>query len=238
MRKLRIIAFIAAVVAGFALYSFLNLVGKPAETPKTSVVVAAQDIPANTTVTEAMLAYSDIPNDAVLSGAVTDAKQVVGKVFNSDVLAGEQIVSRRLVEVGTTNPSGTLAYLVAPGKRAITISVDDTTGLNNMIRSGNTVDIIVQYGMTKTEGGANSVVPAAKILVQDVPVLAVDNVMDKGKQTADQTYTTLTLSVSPEEAVELSYAAQAGTLRAILRSPLDKDTVGTDSVTSETIQNK
>lgn len=239
MRKLKIIAIFAAVVAGIALYSFLNYLSKPTEVPKTTVVVAVQDIAANTTITKEMLSYSDIPTEAVLSDAVTDEQQAVGKVMKSDVLAGEQITSRRLVQVGETNSSGTLSYLVEPGMRAITISVDATTGLSNMIKPGNMVDIVAQYVQNKTDAtGAQTQEQAAKLLVQNVKVLAVDSVMDKAGVASDVSYSTITLSVTPAQAVNLSFVSQTGKLRAILRSPLDTDTANTGSVTGETIQGK
>lgn len=239
MRKLKVVAILAAVVAGVALYSFLNLLSKPAEVPKTTVVVAAQDIAANTTVTEAMLTYSKLPTEAVLPNAEADLQQVVGKVLKSDVLAGEQIVSQRLVQVGESTPSGTLAYLIDPGMRAITISVDLTSGVSDMIKPGNHVDLIAQYVLTKTDATGKLVQEqAAKLLVQNVKVLAVDNVMDKTGKASDQSYSSITLSVTPDQAVELSYVEQTGTLRAILRSPLDTKTASSGSVTSETIQGR
>jgi pilus assembly protein CpaB len=149
----------------------------------------------------------------------------------SAIVRDEQIVAARLVEVGSAD-SGSLAYTVTPGMRAITIGVNDTTGIKSMIRPGDYVDIIAQYQVDEfifnTDGELESkTVPEAKLLLQLKLVLAVDQVM---QQSGSAAYTTLTLEVTPEEAVRLSLSESSGLVRAILRSPPDKEMVGDDLI--------
>ena len=60
MKKLKLIALLAAVVVGVGLYQFLQEIKKPQETPHTTVVVAAVDIPENTQITEEMVTLKSI----------------------------------------------------------------------------------------------------------------------------------------------------------------------------------
>jgi pilus assembly protein CpaB len=63
------------------------------------------------------------------------------------------------------------------------------------------------------------------LVAEYINVLAVDNVLSETGKTADGTtpaYSTITLEVSPQQAMEISMAAYSGTLRAVLRSPLDE----------------
>ena len=54
MKKVKLIAVLAALAAAVCLYYFLSQASKPQEISKTSVVAAAADIPENTVVTADM----------------------------------------------------------------------------------------------------------------------------------------------------------------------------------------
>ena len=234
MKRVRILALIAAVVAGIAIFIFLRSLNKPVEIPKSNVVVAAMDIPENTAIAEEMVKVISLPNEAVLANAVDDASLVVGKVFTSDMYTGEQIISDRLVEVGEYS-GGTLAYTINPGMRAITISVSETTGLIGMIKPEDNVDIIAQFDSeTKTanpDGSTETKTESkAKILIQNIKVLAVDKAMNKEGKKDGENYTTITLEVTPDQALKVSFSENSGMLRAILRSPLDEGVAAVPSV--------
>ena len=233
MKKIKVLALFLALITAGLLFWYLNRTGTTeAEIPTAAVAVASYDIPENTVITADMVTITSIPVELVLPQTYSSSYDIVGKTACSDIVAGEQIVTARLVEVGSSD-SGTLAYTVTPGMRAITIGVNDTTGLKSMIHPGDTVDIIAQYqaeverlndsGETETE-----TVTMATLLLQQTLVLAVDQVLQESGSTA---YTTLTLEVTPEEAVELSLSESSGLLRAILRSPLDTETIDINAVT-------
>jgi len=240
LKKLRIIALIAAVVVGIGLYYFLSFLNNSKDDiQRTSVVVAAVNIPENTTVEASMLTTNQIPVEAVLPNAVKSMDEAVGMLVNSTVLAGEQLVFDRLVKVGEEEATDSLAYLVKPGMRAMTISVEQTTGVAGMIRPGNYVDLILRYAREVDIGeGEKGALPVSKILLQNVYVLAVDKIMNKAGISKDQeSYGTITLEVSPEDAVILNFATNSGTVSAILRSPIDTDNVEVPEITSENIDN-
>lgn len=227
MKKIRLLALFLAVIAACALFYYLNTSGnKPVEIPKSDVIIAAQDIPENTVITEEMLKRASVPTETVLPNTYDKAADIIGKTTSTRIISGEQIVDIRLVDVGSTE-SGSLAYAIDPGMRAITIGVGDTSSLKYMIRPNDIVDIVAQYQVEveilnlKGEPETKTV-PTAKLLLQQIKVLAVDQIMLKSGATQ---YTTLTLEVTPEQAVEISYSENSGLLRAILRSPLDTDDV-------------
>jgi len=215
VKKVKLLALLAAIVTAVLLFVFLSSVIKFGGADTTKVVTAAQDIPANTVITEQMLAVSDIPTDNVLAGAITKLSDVVGKTIQSNIYAGEQIISAKLIAAGDTT-STTLAYAIKPGMRAITIAVDATTGIAGMITPTNKIDLLGEYDY-------NGKVYTS-IIAEDIKVLAVDAVLSSTGKNGDGTtpgYTTLTLEVTPKQAMELSMATYSGTLRAILRSPVD-----------------
>lgn len=222
-----------AVVTAGALFFFLKPSDEKADTvQKTNVVVAVKDIPENATITAEMVKTAAVPVDWVISSSYNHMNSVVGKTASAKIMAGEQIVGSRLVEVGSSD-SGALAYAVTPGMRAITIGINDTSSLKNMIKPADFIDIIAQYQVEKqvinAEGNAEvKTIPEAKLLLQKIKVLAVDRVMQK---TGAEKYTTLTLEVTADQAVLLSFSENTGVLRAILRSPLDTENNNVKDVT-------
>lgn len=233
MKKIRLIAFFLAVIAAGILFYFLSASGdKTVDTPKANVIVAADDIAENTVITAEMLRLVSVPAETILSNTYDAAADVIGKTTNTKIMSGEQILSIRLVEIGSTE-SDTLAYAIEPGMRAITIGVGDTSSLKYMIKPNDVIDIIAQYQVESEVANAqgeleNKSVPTAILLMQAIKVLAVDQVMQKSGL---EQYTTLTLEVTPEQALELSYSENTGLMRAILRSPLDTETANVTPIT-------
>lgn len=240
MKKLKLIALLAAVVVGVGLYQFLQEIKKPQETPHTTVVVAAVDIPENTQITEEMVTLKSISNDSLLDHYMLETDSVVGMVMTSDVYAGEQIVRDRLVRIGETNADrNTLAYALKPGMRAVTIFVNQDTGLANFLKPGNRVDVLGNYTHEETRPVLNNEsqlewvqVPTSQILVQNVAVLAVGTTMDKN---GTGEYTTVTLEVTPQDALNISAVAWWGNLRLLPRSPLDGEVAETELVNQKTV---
>ncbi len=234
MKKVKLIAIIMAVVTAGALFYFLNQKNNTAVEPiaRTDVVVAAVDIAANTTITEEMLRVASLPVEAVQPLTFSQTTLALGMTTRAQIFEGEQVSGARLVEVGSTS-SGALAYVVTPGMRAITIGVNDTSSLKFMVRPGDHVDLIalvpieretvddMGQPVTKTE-------TTAMLLLQNTLVLAVDRML---QETGADSFTTMTLEVTPVETLKISLAENRGLLRAALRSPLDNEIVEMDVFT-------
>jgi pilus assembly protein CpaB len=169
-----------------------------------------------------MVALSEIPTEAVVTGAVNDLSSVVGKVSDIEIFTGEQILSSKLNSTGDSN-SKTLAEAVEPGMRAITLPVDETSGIAFMITPGNHVDIVGYFLKEEEdeETGEKEKLSYAKMLLENILVLAVDNVFpEAGKAGSENpSYTTITLQVTPEQAMELSMAQAEGELRRSCARP-------------------
>lgn len=240
MKKLKLAALLAAIIVGLGVYRFLQELQKPQEVPHTTVVVAAVDIPENTQITAEMLTLKSISDDSLLADYILDTESVVGMVMTSDVFAGEQITRARLVRVGETDADrNTLAYAVQPGMRAMTIFLDQDTGLVNFLKPGNRVDILTNYSHEDTRVVLNEEtkleyvqIPTTQLLAQNVTILAVGSVTDK---TGAAEYTTVTLEVTPADALNINAVDWWGNLRLLLRSPLDEEVIEIQQVTEKTV---
>ena len=250
MNKLKIVALLAAIVVGLGIFWLLSDTQEPQEAPHTTVVVAAVNIPENTQITAEMLTTKSISNDSLLANYIADPQAVIGKVVTSDVYAGEQIVKDRLVAPGEDNTNKqTLAYALTPGMRALTIFVDQDTGLVNFLKPGNRVDILANYSHTEKpeneketdvpEDGTEEaqpakevVIPTTQLLAQNINILAVGSVMNKNGAAE---YSTVTLEVTIEDAMNINAVAWWGDIRLLLRSPLDDTIIEIAPVTQDTI---
>ena len=241
MKKIKVLALISAVITALLLFVYLNSLSRPTDIKIASVIIAASDIPANTLITAGMIKTIDLPAEAVVSGAITDKAQEIGKISKAEIFSGEQLISAKFVSAGDSNEKS-FAYAIEPGMRAISIAVDETSGLAYMITPGNHVDIIGEFVSTTNNGTDENEkkISYTTMILENITVLAVDNVFSKaGKASNDKPeYTTLTLQVTPKQAMELSTAQFEGQIRLILRSPVDTDLTEQSSVTLNDIMVK
>lgn len=159
---------------------------------------------------------SSVPFDASLPGGGLNfyAKpgEVVGKFATQTIFPNEVIVRQRLRD----NQGGSsLSNILSPGMRAVSVRVNEATGVAGFLLSGNHVDIL------NTRKAPDSDAIVTHLVLQNVKILAVDqdaSTDDKGKPTLAKT---VTVEVRPQEASKLMRAAEVGTIQMVLRNPGD-----------------
>jgi len=119
---------------------------------------------------------------------------------------------------------------VSVNRRAISIAVDQVTGIAGLIKPKDRVDVLATLVQTTTTpGGTRSVMETVTIL-ENIPVLATDNrtaehesIPPYLQRDSRRSYTSVTLSVTPEEAriLTLAQAQSQGLLTLCLRNPVD-----------------
>jgi Flp pilus assembly protein CpaB len=136
MKKTRKSTF---VIAGLALLAFILtyalLAGVVAPRP---VVVARVDLAAGTRLTADVLEVRSLPANAIPQGAYAALEEAEGKVLTTARVAGDPITP---YVAGESAASGIPAQL-APNTVAISIKVDQATGLAGVLRPGQYVTVI------------------------------------------------------------------------------------------------
>jgi len=191
------------------------------------VAVAKNMIAAGTTIDAGMLMRkkyhkSFIPKEAILWANVN---QVIGTAPKADIPAGAPLLTTYFKEgLISGSITGFLSSKIMPGERAFTIRVDNETGVAGLIRPGDFVDIMGTFD--------NGSIPPRKVtmtILQAVPVLAIGSLVGTGgvKNQARQatSYTTITLSVTPEEAELIEFARRKTRLVFTLRNVDDQEVV-------------
>jgi pilus assembly protein CpaB len=188
------------------------------------VVIAAVDLPLAAKLKVEDLKVIEWPAEHLPPGAVTDPKELVGRVLISRVLAQQPIVPGMLA---AKNAGSGLAALIPPNMRAMAVRVDDIVGVAGFIHADDRVDVLVT--MRPSYAGAES---TTKVFLQNIKVLAVGQEVDNGDKTRLHATpaTVATLLVSPHEAERLVLAQTEGRIMLTLRSWTDSLPVATDGV--------
>ena len=185
------------------------------------VVVAAVDLPLAAKLKVEDLKVIEWPADHIPPGAMSDPKELVGRVLISRVLAQQPLLPGMLA---AKNAGSGLAALIPSNMRAIAVRVDDVVGVAGFIHADDRVDVLVT--MRPTNGGEST----TKVFLQNVKVLAVGQEVDNGAQNRLHATpaTVATLLVSPQDAERLVLAQSEGRIMLTLRSWTDSLPVATD----------
>lgn len=190
------------------------------------IVVAAVDVQLGSKIEPHMLVTTAWPAGSVPAGAFTEVGQLHERVVKTTILRGEPVVDGKLAPVGTR---GGLSAVIAEGKRAITVRVNDVVGVAGFALPGNYVDVMVN---TQKPGGGRGEEDRqiSKTVLEHVLVLAVAQEANRD-ETRPKVVNAVTLEVRPEEAEKLDLARSVGTLSLVLRNQIDKGPVATGGVT-------
>lgn len=199
----RLTAVLGALAIGavvFALATFASAQARlsSVDTETAPVCTAVQAIKAGTVIEANMLTLQDVPVPLAAEGAIGTREEVVGKLAVEPIPANGQITAGALA---SSEPAASLAGALDAGSRAISVAVDAETGLAGLIRHGDRVDVL-------SEGRA---------IVENAKVIAVDSSLS---ETLEE-YATVTVQVSPEDAIAIQAAQELAPVRLSMRSAAD-----------------
>lgn len=155
-------------------------------------------------------------------GAFTSPAELEGRVAAYPLVEGELILEKKLAPKGTV-PG--LTALLPANKRAMTVKVDEASGVAGFLAPDNRVDVLV----TVDKGDYNKD-PISRVLLQNLRVLGTGQRIENRPGDKPQVVPTVTLEVTPEEGERLALAAQAGRISLVLRGQEDGQVVLTQGV--------
>jgi pilus assembly protein CpaB len=149
MKNLKALGLILiALLIGLAAATYATgWVSRQAGIASNKVVVAAVDIELGSKINAEMLTSIDWPASATPPGAFKDAKALQDRITRVGVLRGEPLLEGKLAPLGTL---GGLSAVIAEGKRAMTVRVNDVVGVAGFALPGNYVDVMVNAQQEKT----------------------------------------------------------------------------------------
>lgn len=194
------------------------------------VVVPTKPLPPGTILDDSMVAARNVPADFVYDDTLTVAQfdAYKGQALLRGVERGRPLRKADVREV-FADFSGTLK----PGKRAMTINVDEINSVSHMVEPGNVVDLmlVLSSGDGSPSSSGQTVVP----FLDQVKVLATGQKLTHDDPAEAATgrkisYSNLTLEVTPTQAARLALATELGKIRAVLRNEKDQQEIDYESV--------
>ncbi len=177
------------------------------------VVVAARPLSVGTTVKPPDIKLAKVPSAGYPKGAFSKAEEVIDRPVISNILLDEPILEGRLAARG----SGLgLAPVIPVGMRAVTVRVNDVTGIAGFVLPGMRVDVLVTGRPPSTDGTITATA------LQNMLVLSAGtNIQPDAKGQAIQA-ATVTLLATPDQAETLTLANNEGRIQLVLRNGSDQ----------------
>jgi pilus assembly protein CpaB len=221
-----VLALIAVVLAG-------RWITERASMGTNKLAVATVDINVGSRITQAAVRFTDWPAGSVPKGTFTDLKLLEGRVVRTSVMSGEPLIESKLAPVGSV---GGLSAVVAEGKRAMTVRVNDVIGVAGFALPGNYVDILVSTQGEQGEVANGRDLNISKLVLERILVLAVAQEAGQG-DTKPKVVNAVTLEVTPEQAETLDLARSVGLLSLMLRNQVDIKPTMTAGATKKSLLN-
>lgn len=174
------------------------------------VVIASSTIRAGTEISSSQLKVLHWPSPSTPAGVFANTSTLNHRFARQTIEAGELVLESKLA---SAESKGGLASMIAAGKRAISVRVNDVVGVAGFALPGNYVDVLV----SAKDSAGNSF---SKIVLNRVKVLAVaqDTTADDSKP---KVVNAVTLELTPAESEQLDLARSIGSLSLVLRNEID-----------------
>ena len=226
-----IVMLFISVLVGIAVTALaVGWVANKGAIASNKVVVAVMDIELGSRLNSQMLTTIDWPSGSLPQGAFADLKELQDRVVKTSIQRGEALLNAKLAPLGT---QGGLSAVIADGKRAMTVRVNDVVGVAGFALPGNYVDVMVNAQQDKAGGkGNDEQQQISKTVLEHVLVLAV--AQEAGRDdTKPKVVNAVTLELTLEDAEKLDLARNVGTLSLVLRNQTDKQPVTTKGMTKK-----
>jgi pilus assembly protein CpaB len=221
-------AFVVASVASLLLYRLL--INRPqsanAAQATMQIALAARDVEVGTVLKEEDVKLAEWPG-GVPAGAMTKPQDVIGRGVMVKLFAKEPIIESRLAPKGA---GGGLAAMIPPGMRAVAVRVNEVIGVAGFVVPGMRVDILISGNKP---AGAATLGTLTRTLLQNIEVLSAGQDFKKDAEGKPVAVQVVNLLVTPEQAEQLSLAANMTTIQLVLRNPLDRDVAKTPGTALE-----
>lgn len=190
------------------------------EKPKNTIVVAKVKLEFGSRLTPDKLAAIEWPGEIIpvgsfkqIKGLIPDGTDENARFVVDEMEPGEPVLASRITLPGQR---AKLSTALEPGKKAVSIRVNDVLGVAGFVLPGDRVDVM----LTRSSNSRGNTY--VDVLLQGVKVLAIDQIADDRKD-QPSVVRTVTFEVDTQQAQKLVLAANVGTLSLALRNYSSSD---------------
>ena len=231
-KKLLIAAIVVGALAAILMALYAQQMNKEKQEligETVAVVKAARNIPAGTPLTQDLVTTDQVPRKFLPPNPIM--KDDLGIYLDTplavNVTEGSMILTS---DFSVAEVSRDLSGKIPADERALSIPVDAISGVSGLLTPGDRVDLLGTFPVSSKEelipdaSGGGSVGYVTMTLLQNVTLLAVGQQLSSVSAQQDgrrNNYSTVTLSVTVDEAELLTIAQTRGKLMLLLRNRED-----------------
>ncbi len=225
-KVLFILALICGLIAAGSAYLYIGSINKVSVPELKSLVLVKTAIPARSVIQANQLIVKDVPLQGYPQGGSKEILSVAGSVALIPLNPGDPVldamIQRQTALEGssskTPSPVTSNKLIVPEGKRAIAIPIGLVSGIGYAVKPGDHIDVLATIEVKDAAGNAQTITTLA---AQDVLVLNIGETTAADKSKVESKFYTLALSVP--QALAVTLASEKGSLRLLLRNPINKE---------------
>lgn len=218
---------VAAIAAGIAALLVRGMLGGgtqdvqaslfPEEYVTVEILVAVEAIAPGRRLSEDAVRWQTWLESSVAAEFMTSedypeiAEAIDGAVVRAPLVAGEPITETKIVRAGNAS---FMAATITSGKRAMAIPISEELGAGGFVLPNDRVDVILTREVERDE----TMFFQSNMILQDVRVLASDQVLHQEDDQQFKIASTVTLELSLFESVLIAQAQATGVLSLALRA--------------------
>jgi pilus assembly protein CpaB len=196
----------------------------PAPPATVGYFVAARPLPKGTLARAEDFTVRSVPPERVPAGAILETPDskvgLPGSLVRKFVDAGNPVT---LQDILRPRDRGFLASVLAPDSRAISIKVDEESGVSGLIRPGDHVDVVLTQVFDKADPARRAL---SETVLGNVRVIAIDQEIVQGGQPVSAALSkqaqTVSLELTQEQVKKITVAKQLGKLSLAVRAAVDQ----------------
>ena len=186
---------------------------KPEKTDLRDVVVAARPLGVGVPIKPGDVKLVKMPAEQFPKGGFSKAEEVMDRPVISNVLLDEPVLEARLATRGSGQM---ITPLIPVGMRAVTVRVNEVSGVSGFILPGMRVDVLVTG--RPPDGGST----VTTTVLQNIQVLSAGTLIQPDSRGQAINAPTVSLLVTPEQAETMTLAGNEGRIQLILRNGSDQ----------------
>ncbi len=218
-----IAAVVAGTVATFAIHRYVSLKTRVPVAATRQAIIAATDISPGTALSGPAVKAVTWPPDVIPPNCASAMREIEGRVVKVPIPQGNPILFSMLAPEGT---AAGLSGILADGKRALTVKVDEVAGVAGFVHPGDRVDVLVDLALKEQAEHFS------KTILHDISVLSTGQIWEQKGENKPMVVNTVTLELTPAEAEVLNLASNGGKIRLALRNRNNKTIAQTPGVTT------
>jgi pilus assembly protein CpaB len=224
---LGVLAVLSGVLLGVVWYRQPAAVSVVRVVPQVAILVAARLIPTGTLLRPEDMTWRDIPQPEIVPANIvrgpTTVADLVGAVARRTFQTHDALVATEFVKPGERD---FLVATLAPGFRAVSISVDATQSASGLMMPGDRVDVLLTQNFAIAPDGDPGMRAVGETVLHDLRIIAMDQTLSDSPRPASASVVagaelhlpkTITLEVSERQAEILLVANQLGKVQLSLR---------------------